>query len=60
MSNEQLRILAEILASQARIIGMQANNQAWAARGDSPCYDEGDFEHEACKLELLGQEALKS
>lgn len=60
MNREQLQILAEIYAAQARVLGMQAENQAREARQDSPAWGYADFAEEARQLENLAQQAARS
>lgn len=60
MSNEQIKILALIFAAQARVIGMQAQNQQRAACGEAPAYSEGHFQEEAQHLEHLSVQAINS
>jgi hypothetical protein len=50
-------ILAQITASQARVLGMAASNAHWAAIGQSPAYDEQAFRAEADHLEALANDA---
>lgn len=57
MSPQLVAILAAIAASQARIAGMQASNQGWIARGQSPAYEEDAFLHEANHLDMLSNDA---
>ncbi len=60
MNAKQLRILAEIMAQQAQVLAMQADNQYRSVMGESPAYTGADFGHHASILEGLAQEALKS
>lgn len=60
MTNQQLQLLALILASNARVIGMQAENQMRASVDDSPAYVEGHFAEEAQHLEQLSVQAINS
>jgi len=60
MSNQQLQILALIMASNARVLGMQAENQLRAAIDESPAYGEGHFQEEAQHLEHLSVQAINS
>jgi hypothetical protein len=60
MNNQQLQILALIMASNARVLGMQAANQQRAAVGDSPMWSEDHFQEEAQHLEHLSVQALNS
>jgi hypothetical protein len=60
MNNQQLRILAQIYACQARVEGMRASNQQREAQGDSVMYSEDHFLEEAQALEMLAVEAINS
>ena len=60
MSNEQLQILALILAANARVVGMQAANQQRSACGESVAYTEDHFQGEASHLENLSVQAINS
>lgn len=60
MNNQQLQLLALILASNARVVGMQAANQQRAAQGESVAYTEDHFSGEACHLEELSIQAINS
>jgi len=60
MNNNQLQILALIYASNARVIGMQAENQMRASVDESPAYREQDFQEEAHHLENLSVQAINS
>lgn len=60
MTNEQLRILALIFASNARVLGMQAENQSRVVNGEAIAYSEGHFQEEAQQLEILSVQALNS
>jgi len=57
MDSRQLDLLASILACNARIIGMQAENEARRVQGDAPTYGELSFATEAQTLEHLAQAA---
>lgn len=57
MSPQLVSILAQIAASQARIAGMQANNQHCLAVGSAGLYTEEAFLSEAQHLEFLANEA---
>lgn len=56
MNVHELASLAVIAAAQARVAGMQAENQKRAALGQSPAYDEGWFFAEAHQLDNLSIE----
>lgn len=60
MNNQQLQILALIMASNARVLGMQAANQQRASVDESPAYVEGHFQEEAQYLEHLLVQAINS
>lgn len=60
MNNQQIEILAQIYAAQARVIGMQAANQQRAYTGDAVAYTEDHFQGEAAHLEYLAQRVLNS
>lgn len=60
MSNEQLQILALIMANNAYILGMQADNARSAACGDHPKWDYSDFARQASDLEELASKAINS
>ena len=60
MNNQQLQILALIMASNARVIGMQAANQQRVVQGDSVMYSEDHFLSEAQHLEELSVQAINS
>lgn len=60
MSNQQLQILALVMAANARVVGMQAANQQRQAVGDSPMYSEDHFAAEAQHLETLSIQAINS
>lgn len=57
MSPQLLAIQAEIFAAQARVLGMQAENDQRKACGDSPAYREDDFSNEASGLQHLAEAA---
>lgn len=57
MSAQLVAILAAIFAAQARIAGMQAENQHRVACGNSIAYGEDAFGHEAQHLEMLSVDA---
>mgnify|MGYP003576261551 CR=1 FL=1 len=46
---------AMLLACQARVFGMVAENDARKARGDSPAYDESAFFAEALNIETIAR-----
>lgn len=60
MSNQQLQILALIIANNAYVLGMQADNASCAARGDHPKWDYNDFSRQASELEELASRAINS
>lgn len=60
MSSAQLQVLALILASQARVLGMQADNALREACGESPAYVAGHFLEEAQHLEQLSIQAINN
>lgn len=57
MSPELVAVLAQILAQQALVLGMQADNAARAAVGGEPAYFGADFGRHAAELERLGESA---
>lgn len=57
MSNEQLQIMALILARNAYVLGMQADNAFRAAINESPAWNYSDFSREAAELEELANRA---
>ena len=58
MTNEQVRAMAQIIASQARVIGMQAKNTHRLSLGYSIAYDEDSFFGEAKLMEELGNHII--
>lgn len=60
MNSEQLQILAEIYAVNARILGMHADNQARKATDQSPAWVYADFAEESRQLENLAQQASRA
>jgi len=60
MSNEQLQILALIMANNAYVLGMQADNASSESRGDHPKWDYTDFARQASELELLASRAINT
>lgn len=60
MNSEQLQILAEIYAAQARVLGMHADNQARESINGEPIWVFADFAEEARQLEVLAQQASRS
>lgn len=61
MNREQLQILAEIYAAQARILGMVSENQARICAGDlKQAWTQEDFFEESRQLEMLAQQAARS
>jgi hypothetical protein len=57
MSPQLVSILAQINASQARVLAMAATNAHWVLIGQSPAYDEQAFRVEADHLEALSNDA---
>lgn len=57
MNSTLISILAAVAASNARIAGMQTENQQRAAQGDAPAYREDVFYDEANHLDQLSIEA---
>lgn len=57
MNSTLIAIMAAIAASNARVAGMQAENQQRVAQGDSPAYPEDFFFNEANHLDQLSIEA---
>lgn len=60
MNSQQLQILAQIFAANARILGMEAENQARIVCGSSPAFSENDFCREAGYLDHLAVQAANS
>lgn len=60
MSNEQLQIMALIMANNAYVLGMQADNARSAACGDHPKWDYSDFARQASELESLASRAINT
>ena len=56
MTGFQIYVLASISASQARIAGMQAENQLRQMKGEGPAYGEDAFNKEATKLQTLARQ----
>ena len=57
MSPQLVALLAAIFATNARVLGMKAENEQRASKGDPPAYEEGHFNQEAFYLESLAEEA---
>lgn len=57
MNNRLLALYGQMLAANARVEGMVADNQAWVAQGQSPAYGEDHFYAEANHLEELANQA---
>jgi len=60
MSNEQLQIMALILANNAYVLGMQADNAVCEARSEYPKWNYDDFSRQASELEALASRAINS
>ena len=60
MSNEQVQIMALIMARNAYVLGMQAENQGCEARQEHPKLDYSDFCREASELEALASRAINA
>lgn len=58
MSSEQVQIMALIMARNAYVLGMQADNQGCEARQEHPKWDYSDFCREAAELEALAIRAI--
>lgn len=56
MNNTALSQLGFILAAQARVLGMQAENSYRLACGESIAYGEAEFSVEAAHIEACAQE----
>lgn len=56
MEPHVVRVLAYLIAEQARTFGMVAENQVRVARGESPAYDEAAFFAQALHIETLARE----
>lgn len=57
MNNRLLALYGQMLAANARVEGMVADNQSWVAQGQSPSYGEDHFNAEASHLEELATQA---
>ena len=57
MDKEQLDILALIMAHNAYVLGMQADNAFRAANNESLAWNYSDFSREAAALEELANRA---
>jgi hypothetical protein len=57
VSPELVAVLAQILAQQALVLGMQADNKQREAVGGSMAYTGADFGVHAAELERLAQAA---
>ena len=53
MNAALVAILAEVLACQARMLGMQAENEYRRTCGESPAYCEEAFSVVSCRLQEL-------
>lgn len=60
MNSTQLAIFAAILAEQARMLGMVAENEQRKVLGHSMAYDEQAFAYVAAELDRLSLEARNS
>ena len=58
MTPETARCFSLMLAAQARVLGMQAENAQREACGEAPAYVEKDFAVEAYDLQLLAIQAI--
>lgn len=57
MSPELVSVLAQIMAQQAIVLGMQADNMQRAAIGASMCWTAADFAGPAAELDRLSDSA---
>lgn len=57
MSPQLVSILAQVLASDARVQGMMAENATREGGGNSPAYGQVAFDHEAAHLDMLATDA---
>lgn len=57
MTPELVAVLAQIMAQQALVLGMQADNMHRAAIGDVPTWTAADFSMPATELERLAASA---
>lgn len=57
MNAELVAIVAHIAAAQARVLGMQAENEHRVASGQAVAYREADFGREAAHLDYLSIQA---
>lgn len=55
MNDHQIMIFGRMLACQARVFGMQAENMARQSLGGSMAYTDLDFGREADQLEHLSR-----
>lgn len=55
MNEYDVRRLALVLAVQAEIEGMKAENKMRELRDASPAYNEGSFQEQAERLRILAQ-----
>lgn len=58
MNSQQIEILAQVYAANARVLGMQAANFQRQAQGLSVAYTEDHFQGEAAHLEYLAQRVI--
>lgn len=58
MDNHQIRIFGQMLAANARVIGMQAENAHCAVLGETPKHAEQAFIDEAMLLEQLSRDPM--
>lgn len=55
MDAEMWALVAEVLAVNARVAGMTADNMCCVAAGNVPEHDSTDFERETTVLEFLAE-----
>jgi len=58
MTPETARCFGHMLAAQARVLGMVAENEQRKACGESPAYVESDFAVEAFQLDQLSVQVI--
>lgn len=60
MGNEQIQIIGLMMARNAFVLGMQADNQGCEVRQEHPKWDYSDFCREASELEALASRAIST
>lgn len=59
MTPETVRYFGLMLACQARVEGMKAENQQRISNGDALAYSEKDFGYEAAEMERLALQVIQ-